>query len=316
MADALALIGAAPVSRGVRQAPKRQTPMVQAPPPGDVSEAPRHDAVPTSPPTPSPRFNPSGATSDWRAALGGDAGGADAPAPPTEVPYQPPIDVSGAEPPRPAVPIWLAALDIPLGLTVGSPPLAPAPVASLVDVAAAVATCTACALAASARQAVPGEGNPQAGFVCVGEGPGQQEDETGRPFVGPSGELLTKILAAINFTRDDIFICNVVKHRPPGNRTPTPDEVRACRPFLEQQLALLRPHVILALGSTAATALLGTSQSLGSLRGHVHRYHGVPVVVTYHPSALLRNEAWKRPAWQDVQLARRVHDAAVAASAT
>jgi DNA polymerase len=255
------------------------------------------------------------ATRDWRTALRAE-GVAGAPSADVSAAAQ-----SGAESVPPTgdspvapVPAWLTALDLPLGLTVGAAQLSPPRVASLAEIAAAAATCTACPLAAGARQSVPGEGNPEAEFVCVGEGPGQQEDESGRPFVGPAGELLTKILSAIQFTREEIFICNVVKHRPPGNRTPTADEIQACRPYLEQQLGLLRPLVILALGSTAANTLLGTSQSLGSLRGRVHRYHGVPVVVTYHPAALLRNEAWKRPAWQDVQLARRIHDAAGAAS--
>jgi DNA polymerase len=169
-------------------------------------------------------------------------------------------------------------------------------------------------LHASAIKSVPGEGNPDANFMCVGEGPGQQEDETGKPFVGPSGQLLTKILGAISLSRDDVFIANVVKHRPPGNRDPLPAEVKACRPYLEQQLALVRPRVILALGTFAAQTLLETTQPLGTLRGQIHRYHGIPLIVTYHPAALLRNEAWKRPTWQDVQLARRIHDASLAAN--
>ena len=179
---------------------------------------------------------------------------------------------------------------------------------SLAAVAAAVAACKLCGLHATATNHVPGEGNPNAGFVCVGEAPGATEDATGRPFVGASGELLTKILEAINFKREQVFICNVIKHRPPGNRNPQSDEIAACSPFLMRQLALLQPKVILALGTFAAQTLLQTSLPLGKLRGQIHRFHGVPLIVTYHPAALLRNPNWKRPAWEDVQLARRVFD--------
>jgi DNA polymerase len=120
---------------------------------------------------------------------------------------------------------------------------------------------------------------------------------------------LTKILAAIQLSREDIFICNVLKHRPPANRDPLPDEVAACRPFLRRQLELVQPRVILALGRFAAQTLLETTTPLGKLRGHVHQYRGIPVIATYHPAALLRNEAWKRPTWEDVKFARRILDA-------
>jgi uracil-DNA glycosylase len=179
---------------------------------------------------------------------------------------------------------------------------------SLDAVAAAIARCGACSLAGTARNHVPGEGNPLARFVVVGEAPGETEDELGRPFVGKSGELLTKILDAIGFRREDVFICNVLKHRPPGNRNPTPAEIVACRPFLLRQLELLQPKVILALGTFAAQTLLETDSPIGKLRGLEHRYHGIPLVATYHPAALLRNPNWKRPAWEDVQLARRIFD--------
>jgi DNA polymerase len=175
-------------------------------------------------------------------------------------------------------------------------------------VAAAIAGCSLCTLASTAINHVPGEGNPQARFVVVGEAPGQTEDELGRPFVGKSGELLTKILEAIGFKREDVFICNVLKHRPPGNRNPNTDEIHACRPFLLRQLELLEPKVILCVGTFAAQTLLATDEPIGKLRGVVHRYHGIPLVATYHPAALLRNPNWKRPAWEDVQLARRIFD--------
>ncbi len=175
-------------------------------------------------------------------------------------------------------------------------------------IAAATIDCRLCGLYETAKHAVPGEGNPSAQFVCVGEAPGATEDETGRPFVGDAGQLLTKILAAIGFRREDVYICNVLKHRPPGNRRPAADEVVACKPYLLQQLALLRPKVILALGTSAAQTLLQTSTPIGKLRGQIHRFYGVPLVATYHPAALLRNPNWKRPTWEDVQLARRVFD--------
>jgi DNA polymerase len=126
--------------------------------------------------------------------------------------------------------------------------------------------------------------------------------------VGAAGELLTKILAAINLRRDEVFIANVLKHRPPGNRNPLPQEVAACSPYLVRQVALIRPKVIITFGAFAAQTLLDTKLAIGKLRGSVHRYHGIPVVVTYHPAALLRNPAWKRPTWEDVQLARRILD--------
>lgn len=175
-------------------------------------------------------------------------------------------------------------------------------------VAGAIAGCSLCALSSTALNHVPGEGNPQARFVVVGEAPGQTEDELGRPFVGKSGDLLTKILEAIGFKREDVFICNVLKHRPPGNRNPSNDEIHACRPFLLRQLELLEPKVILCVGTFAAQTLLATDAPIGKLRGVVHRYHGIPLVATYHPAALLRNPNWKRPAWEDVQLARRIFD--------
>ncbi|HEY2376283.1 MAG TPA: uracil-DNA glycosylase [Gemmatimonadaceae bacterium] len=175
----------------------------------------------------------------------------------------------------------------------------------------AIATCTRCPLYATAKNPVPGEGNPNADFMLVGEAPGATEDETGRPFVGQAGQLLEKILAAIKFSREDVFIVNVLKHRPPGNRNPRPEEVSACSPYLVRQIELIRPKVLVALGTFAAQTLLDTKLSIGKLRGQIHRYYGVPLIVTYHPAALLRNPAWKRPTWEDVQLARRILDRAL-----
>ena len=182
--------------------------------------------------------------------------------------------------------------------------------APLDAMAAEIESCTLCPLYKTANRGVPGSGSPKARLMCVGEGPGASEDEQGVPFVGAAGQLLTKILAAVNLTRDEVFITNVVKHRPPGNRNPAPDEIEACTPYLVRQLDLIQPKVIVALGTFAAQTLLNTKDGIGKLRGQVHRYHGIPVVVTYHPAALLRNPSWKRPTWEDVQLARRILDSA------
>ena len=181
-------------------------------------------------------------------------------------------------------------------------------VQSLALLAALIDDCTSCELCKTAKHAVPGEGDPEADFMCVGEAPGANEDETGRPFVGQAGGLLTKILAAINLTREQVFITNVLKHRPPANRNPQPNEVEACRPYLVRQIQMVKPKVILALGTFAAQTLLETKTPIGKLRGAVHRYYGIPLIVTYHPAALLRNPAWKRPTWEDVKLARHILD--------
>ncbi|MCY7377722.1 MAG: uracil-DNA glycosylase [Gemmatimonadaceae bacterium] len=186
---------------------------------------------------------------------------------------------------------------------------------SLEEIAATIAGCRRCPLYATAINPVPGTGNPDADFMIVGEAPGANEDAQGVPFVGQAGQLLTKIIEAINLRRDDVFIANVLKHRPPGNRNPEPAEVTACSPYLIRQIELVRPKVLLALGTFAAQTLLETKLTIGKLRGQEHRYNGVPLVVTYHPAALLRNPAWKRPTWEDVQLARRILDRALAAGA-
>jgi uracil-DNA glycosylase len=237
------------------------------------------------------------------------------PPPPADVPELPPPSARRGDTPRPPAPEVDAPLDMPIGLTVGSDarelfggPLAH--LGSLDEIARTVHDCTRCPLFATATRGVPGEGPAQAEVMVIGEAPGANEDATGRPFVGAAGQLLTKILAAVNLRREDVFICNVMKHRPPGNRNPTPDEVAACSPYLVRQIELIRPKVILALGTFAAQTLLATKLSIGKLRGQVHRYHGVPLVVTYHPAALLRNPGWKRPTWEDVQLARRILDRA------
>ena len=171
-----------------------------------------------------------------------------------------------------------------------------------------VASCTRCALHSTRKSAVFGEGAADARVVCVGEAPGAREDETGRPFVGRAGQLLDRLLLTVGLARESVYICNVLKSRPPNNRDPLPDEVQACSPYLLRQLALIEPEVIVAFGAFAARTLLDTKSALGRMRGSVHRYAGYPVVVTYHPAALLRNPGWTRPTWEDLQIVRRLLD--------
>ena len=169
-----------------------------------------------------------------------------------------------------------------------------------------VRVCTACTLCRQRKQAVFGVGNETAPWLFVGEGPGADEDEQGEPFVGQAGKLLDAMLAAIGIQRGrEAYIANVVKCRPPGNRTPTAEEAAACAPFLDRQIALIRPRLIVALGKTAAMRLLATEASLASLRGKVHRYKDTPLVVTYHPAYLLRSLPEKAKAWEDLLFARR-----------
>jgi DNA polymerase len=149
-----------------------------------------------------------------------------------------------------------------------------------------------------------GSGNPDADLMFIGEGPGAEEDRKGLPFVGPAGALLTRIIQAIDLQREQVYIANMVKCRPPGNRDPKPEEVAACRPYLEAQVDLVRPKVIVCLGRVAAQALLGTDESLGRLRGRWHSVRGVDTRMTYHPAALLRHEKWKRPTWEDMKTVR------------
>ena len=248
---------------------------------------------PDSPP--SPRELAANLSGDWRAVLGETLG---KPAPPVKLTEPLPEPVAGIN--VEGENDELFNTDI-------------MRLSSLKTIAKAVEACTRCPLYKTATNGVPGEGDPKAKLVCVGEAPGASEDETGRPFVGAAGQLLTKILAAVELTREEVFITNVVKHRPPGNRNPTPGEIEACSPYLVRQLELIKPKVIVAFGTFAAQTLLNTKTPIGKLRGEVHRYHGIPLVVTYHPAALLRNPSWKRPTWEDVKLARRILDSATRA---
>jgi DNA polymerase len=170
--------------------------------------------------------------------------------------------------------------------------------------AAAAATCTRCRLAEGRRTVVFGMGSPDADLMFIGEGPGAQEDRQGLPFVGPAGELLTRIIEAIQLRREEVYIANIVKCRPPGNRDPKPDEVAACREWLHDQIETVRPRVIVMLGKVAAQTLLGSDETLGRMRGTWHRVRGIDARATYHPAALLRNTSFKRPTWEDMQVVR------------
>ena len=174
-----------------------------------------------------------------------------------------------------------------------------------------VLPCTACALSEGRTNTVFGAGNPDADVLFIGEAPGRDEDLQGEPFVGRSGQLLTKIIGAIGFAREDIYIANILKCRPPENRDPAGPEVEACEPHLKRQLAIIQPRVICCLGRIAAQTLLNTDSSLKRMRERVQFYEGIPVMATYHPAALLRNPQWKRDTWNDVRKLRMLHDALV-----
>ncbi len=192
---------------------------------------------------------------------------------------------------------------------VASPPAVPAGSAdprceALAAVARDVAACTRCKeLARTRTQTVFGVGNPYARLVFCGEAPGADEDRLGEPFVGRAGQLLTDIIVkGMKMRREDVYILNILRCRPPGNRTPLPVEAANCREYLDRQLAIIQPKFICCLGAVAAQNLLGTESSIGQLRGRIHDYHGVKVVCTYHPAYLLRNPQAKRPVWDDIQM--------------
>ncbi len=170
-------------------------------------------------------------------------------------------------------------------------------------------SCTRCRLAEGRTQVVFSDGSPEARLVVVGEAPGANEDATGLPFVGAAGKFLDLLLATVDLSRkESVYICNVLKCRPPGNRNPMPDEIEACSPFLLKQLEFISPKALLAVGTFAGQLLTGQDRALGRLRGDVHAYQGIPLVVTYHPAALLRNPRWTRAFWDDLQLLRQVMD--------
>jgi DNA polymerase len=179
-----------------------------------------------------------------------------------------------------------------------------------IELKQAVPACTACGLHKSRTQTVFGVGDEQADWLLVGEAPGAEEDRLGDPFVGQAGKLLDNMLAAIGLARDDnVYICNVLKCRPPGNRNPAPDEVAKCTPFLLRQIELIQPKLVVAMGRFAAQTLLNTDASIASLRGRVHQYAGRPLIVTYHPAYLLRNLPDKSKAWADLLFARKTMSA-------
>ena len=172
---------------------------------------------------------------------------------------------------------------------------------SLEDIRKELQGCNRCPLSEGRKTVVFGEGNPKARLLFIGEGPGEEEDKQGRPFVGRAGQLLDKIIIAMGMKREDVYIANVVKCRPPKNRAPKPEEVDACTPLLDRQIRAIRPEVICALGASSAQYLMRTDVPVSVLRGRFHDYNGIPVMVTYHPAYLLRNPAAKKQVWEDMQ---------------
>jgi len=171
-----------------------------------------------------------------------------------------------------------------------------------------IRNCRDCGLCNSRHVVVPGSGDPSADVMFIGEAPGAEEDRQGVPFVGKAGELLTRMITAIGLTRESVYIANVIKCRPPGNRDPQPEEVAACQPHLLRQIRIIRPAIICTLGRFAAQTLLQTDESMGKLRGRLFEYNGIKLIPTYHPAALLRNEQWKRPTWEDLKRLRLEYD--------
>lgn len=183
----------------------------------------------------------------------------------------------------------------------------PEPIDSWEALQAEVAPCTKCDLCKTRTQTVFGSGNKNADWMIIGEGPGQNEDQQGLPFVGKAGQLLTEMLRAIGLDREEVFIANIVKCRPPANRDPKPIEIETCKPYLLRQMALLKPKIIVVLGRVAAQALLNTDEPIGKLRGKIHTLNDTPVVVVYHPAYLLRSLLDKGKAWADLKLALQTY---------
>jgi len=179
---------------------------------------------------------------------------------------------------------------------------------SLDEMNSIICNCQKCSLGQTRTKFVFGVGNPNSDIVIVGEAPGADEDAQGEPFVGRAGQLLNKILIASGFKREEVYICNILKCRPPGNRNPMPYEIEKCEPYLKYQLNLIKPKLILALGKFAADTLLNLRLPLNKMREKVHVYNGIKTMVTFHPAALLRNPQWKRPTWEDMQQFRKLYD--------
>lgn len=176
---------------------------------------------------------------------------------------------------------------------------------SLEELNKSICTCLKCPLGETRTNFVFGVGNPNAEVVFIGEAPGADEDAQGEPFVGRAGQLLNKIIEAVNLKREDVYICNILKCRPPDNRDPLPSEMEACSPYLYKQIELLKPKFIICLGRIAGQWLLKTKESIGTLRGKIHNFNGIKLIVTYHPAALLRNPGWKLPTWEDMKMFKR-----------
>lgn len=204
---------------------------------------------------------------------------------------------------RPAVPVPAASPAVPENPPASVSGTAPGVIsaASLEELAGSLAGCSRCPLAAGRHNIVFGEGNPHPRLMFIGEGPGYDEDRTGRPFVGRAGELLTRMIVAMGFRREEVYIANVVKCRPPDNRTPTPEEAAVCGEFLKTQIRLLAPEVMVLLGASAAHYLLGRREGISRLRGRWLEYEAIPVMPTFHPAYLLRQESAKRDAWNDLK---------------
>jgi len=185
------------------------------------------------------------------------------------------------------------------------PPYEPPSSGDLAAYESQICDCKRCPLGESRTKFVFGVGDPDADLMFVGEAPGHQEDMQGEPFVGPAGQLLDKILKAINLTRQQVYIGNVLKCRPPNNRDPNAEEIEACEPYLIQQIQMIQPKAIIALGRVAGNTLLKESMALKNMRGTTWNYHGTDLIVTYHPAALLRNEQLKRPTWEDFQMIQK-----------
>lgn len=197
------------------------------------------------------------------------------------------------------------APEVPTSVDAAPRPRAPDGVSPLEVLRAELGDCSRCKLAGGRRNIVFGVGNPRARLVFVGEGPGAEEDAQGIPFVGAAGQLLTKMIEAMGLGREEVYICNVIKCRPPGNRNPEPDEVAACSPFLEGQIRAIEPEAIVTLGKFAAQTLLQSSEPISRLRGRWHRYQGIDLLPTFHPAYLLRSPHEKRKAWEDLQQVMR-----------
>jgi DNA polymerase len=179
---------------------------------------------------------------------------------------------------------------------------------SLPDLNSQIHDCLKCELGHTRTNFVFGVGNPNADVMFIGEAPGADEDAQGEPFVGRAGQLLNKILEAVNLKREEVYICNILKCRPPNNRDPETGEMEICSPYLFKQIELINPKFIISLGRIAGQWLLQTNESLTSLRGKIHDYNGYRLIITYHPAALLRNPNWKRPAWEDMKMFKKAYD--------